>query len=392
VKRSKYTKQVQSTLPNSTGFSLIEIAVVLAVAAAIGLAIWQFLPSLRRSADGDPAGEALLLAQQALDGFIITNHRLPCPAAGSLAGGSTGEEDCGITSGVGVLPYRTLGLAKSAGQPNLRYGVFRQPNLAIPSNDADLATAPVRYLPYLPTLSPPIGVFLPSANGLDFCVGLTRAIASPSATVPLRADTLPVAYAIAHAGANGTYDGANATTTDFSLAAKPSTAIYDDRVITAGLSELFGRLNCPERLGQANGAARSAYAAYDVARTSEEYFAFCKFFYEIAGYDVAFATIGLTLATINLATTVVQGLIGIGLGLADFGVSFILTGPMVLLNGTLAGIGEGLAIAGLDSAVKALKSAEQQRDAADTFNANAQAQARTAYLAAIATRQKGLLP
>lgn len=374
------------------GFSLIEIAVVLAVAAAIGLAIWQILPSLRKTADGDPPEQALLAAQQALDGFITINHRLPCPAAGSLVsgslvGGSNGVEDCSLASGVGMLPYSTLGLEKSA---SLRYGVFRKPNLVTPTEDADLATGPVRYLPNLPTLVPPPGVFFPAANGLDFCVGLTRAIANPGATT-IRAGTMPVAYAIVHAGQNGTFDGVHAATNEFTLAAAANTATSDDRVVTAGLSELFGRLNCPERLGQANGAARSAFAAYDVARNAQEYEAFCRFFLEIAGYDVAFATIGLALATAGAATTVVQGLIGAGLALSDFGLSGAVTLVMVGINAGLAATGVSLAITALDGARKGFQSATKQRDAAISFNSGAQMQARTAYLAAVATRQKGLL-
>ncbi len=382
MRRTKHSKNAH----HAAGFSLIEIAVVLAVTAAIGLAIWQLLPSLRKSADGDTNGQALLQAHAALDGFIVTNFRLPCPAAA----GNNGVEDCTISSGVGELPYRTLGLAKESGQQTLRYGVYRLPNLSAPANDADLATAPVRYRPYLPTLSPSPGVFLPVSNGLDFCVGLTRAIAAP-ASAALRADNFPVAYALAHAGANGVFEGANASATAFTGAATASTATFDDKVAVAGLSELFGRLNCPERLGQANGAARSAYAAYDVARNAEEYLAFCRFFLEIAGYDVAFATIALALATVGVATTVVQGLIGIGLGLANFGVTFILTGLMVAANATLAGVGFSLATKAVVDTGLALTSAQEQTAAAEAFNSNAQAQARSAYLAAVALRQKGLL-
>jgi hypothetical protein len=366
----------------SVGFSLIELAVVLAVSAAIGLAIWKFLPTLRGTASGDPAGAALIEAQQALDGFVVTKNRLPCPAAI----GSAGDEDCTIATGVGLLPYRTLGLVGNAeAMQQIRYGVYRQPNAITPTNDADLAASVVRYFPYLPGASPAV-----ASNGLDFCVGVGKALVFASPTA-LRAGNMPAAYALAHPGQNRVFDGANAAATGFTLAAQPQTESFDDRVITAGLPELFGRLNCPERLGLVNGAARSAFAAYDIDRVAGEYLKYCNFGVLAAISDVAFATLGVAMAVTNLTLVVVGGIVGLALDISTSSVSIAATVPLFVANSALAVIATGGAATSLGLASAGLTGAISQQSAAQDYKVVTTDNASAALTQAIALRRKGLV-
>jgi prepilin-type N-terminal cleavage/methylation domain-containing protein len=156
--------------PENRGFTLLELAVVLLISAVIGLALWKLLPAMRGSANADTPRMTLRAAQDALDGFVLREHRLPCPAAmPTAASASNGIEDCSASRQVGSLPYATLGLAASdlfLTGTTLRYGVYRNA-AATSALDADLALAKPRFDPLTPVS------VRGATNGLDFCVGFT---------------------------------------------------------------------------------------------------------------------------------------------------------------------------------------------------------------------------
>ncbi|OHC78392.1 MAG: hypothetical protein A3H24_08180 [Rhodoferax sp. RIFCSPLOWO2_12_FULL_60_11] len=102
-------KDTPLTLCLTKGFSLVEMAMVLAI---ITLLLGGLLPTLSTKMESQHINETrkqLDEIQQALIGFAIINGRLPCPAY------STGEEDP-VGGGVcnhpydGVVPAATLGL------------------------------------------------------------------------------------------------------------------------------------------------------------------------------------------------------------------------------------------------------------------------------------------
>ncbi len=374
------TKSSSDHLRVNSGFTLIEIAVVLAVSAAIGLAIWKLLPAMRSTTNVDAPRIALQDAQTALEGFILQHNRLPCPATVA-----NGVEDCSSAVQVGTLPYATIGLAAGSSLPPLRYGVYRNA-AAIIKTDADLAQAKQRYLP-----TSPVNV-IGAINGLDFCVAVKNAIASPNA-LAASAGGMTIAYGLAYAGANGSFEGANADTSPtFELASAAQSNAYDDKVIVTGLSELFGRLNCPQRLGNANGAVRSLYAAFDNDLNAGFYAQYREFVVLVRANNEAFAIATLALASADLGIAIAGGATSIALAAATVGVGagVVVGAGLAIAAATAAEIA---AAAGLVSASIALAKAINQRDAANTnkltVTAPTLARARATAIAAI---KQGLLP
>lgn len=322
------------------GFSLVELAVVLVIVGAMGALLWSVLPQWRPAAEGDPVGRDLLLAEQALQGFVLSANRLPCPDDSAAR---DGLEHCDGPS-IGRLPVRTLGLPAPLG--NLRYGVQRGG-----AGGADLTQAISRQVPLLPPGSASL-----VTNGLDFCVALRQAQGAgpgPGFSVGGQA----VAFALAHPGSEDRdgdgdpFDGANKGTT-FAMPGTPASASYDDRSSAVGLGELAVRLDCMQRLGIANGAARAAYAAYDEDRFAAMYAEFRGLALDVRKDNTNRAQTVLTLASVDLAIAIATSASAIALALVSGGSA---TGPAV---------GAGLAVtAATASVVAAALSLDSARDA-----------------------------
>ena len=101
------------------GFSLIELAIVIAIVGLISVTGLNLLAGSVRATQTRTTQDRLDLATEAILAFYMANNRLPCPADGDLAPGDTGYGTAlgapgactitGITSDNGVLPWRTLG-------------------------------------------------------------------------------------------------------------------------------------------------------------------------------------------------------------------------------------------------------------------------------------------
>lgn len=263
------------------GFTLLEMSIAIAISALIGLAVWKFLATTTPVATGNATQQSLLLAQDAIEGFAQANFRMPCPA--SSAGGS---EDCDSGISSGWLPARTLGLSNI--HP-LHYGVA-----------TTLMNAANRYIPDLPNIPDPDDPtaststgYTGTTNGLDLCYTLQ------TLTTTVSAGGVTAAYALADAGANRTFDGADAG--GFALPGAPYTTTFDDSVAAAGVGELFTQLGCPVRLAAANSAARSAYAAYDLARMAVEFRIFRDFVVRVRQYDLDAAQLAYDFALLDEA-------------------------------------------------------------------------------------------
>jgi type II secretory pathway pseudopilin PulG len=359
------------------GFTLIEVAVVLAISAAIGLAIWRLLPAMRGTVNADASRIALAQAQQALDGFIGRNHRLPCPA--SAAGG---VENCGAGGLlVGTLPYATLGLSEGM---NLRYGVYQNTN-GNPVLDANLTRQAARFVPLAsaPIVSP--------INGLDFCVGVKNAIANAAPVLHAGSANVPIAYALAHAGGDGVFNGLNATAANFELSAQPASLNYDDQVLTTGLSELFGRLACPERLAHAEGAARAAFAAYDINRNAQLYQDFRGFAVRARTNTRNFAIAKLAIATVDLAVAVAAQVTAVALAaeVAPLAAPTLAGAVLAIAAATAA---EALAATAVGLAQVALDKEIDQKGRADQFQVGTAALYLKAFSDATKIKAQGLQP
>jgi prepilin-type N-terminal cleavage/methylation domain-containing protein len=111
-----------SAIPSEAGFTLIEMAIVLAIVGLLLgsglLAVAPVLENAKRKA----TIERMDRIEDALVLYTIRNSRLPCPADGSLANSNanygsaqpaTATTACTITGGTSVVPWRTLGLEEA---------------------------------------------------------------------------------------------------------------------------------------------------------------------------------------------------------------------------------------------------------------------------------------
>lgn len=109
--------------PLQSGFSLVELTVVLVIVALLSSGLLLGLSAQRDVSSSQEAQRQLDNIKEALLAFAITNGRLPCPATPTLANtnASAGQEDrpnansiCNVAlDGHGVLPWTTLGLPET---------------------------------------------------------------------------------------------------------------------------------------------------------------------------------------------------------------------------------------------------------------------------------------
>jgi preprotein translocase subunit YajC len=296
------------------GFSLLELAIIILILGLLSTFVWRFLMARLQKKESVTAHSLLERADWALTGFILTNHRLPCPDTDE-----NGTEDpCIGTTGVGRLPYLTLGMADTRAGA-IRYGVLnrdasvldpevvvgdpappleRSANLTRPMDRfyplvLSLGSAdPLDAFPKLPSmtttlpLAAPRPLYPPLAsnilppnppNGIDFCQALR--VSEDPAPVPaevgayahIATPTGPaarqIAYALALPGAldvdgNGNlFDGAQTSERAFDPPQGAKTHLNDDRVRAVGLGVLWNRLGCGEAIAAVGHAQPNAATA-----------------------------------------------------------------------------------------------------------------------------------
>lgn len=107
------------------GFTLVEMAVVVMIAGLLLAAATQLLVPYAEQARGNESAKKMELVLQSVASFAARNNRIPCPAKTTRSAGpepfgaergsgssGTGMGSCNPSQNVGIVPFRTLGLAE----------------------------------------------------------------------------------------------------------------------------------------------------------------------------------------------------------------------------------------------------------------------------------------
>jgi prepilin-type N-terminal cleavage/methylation domain-containing protein len=104
------------------GFTLVELAVVMAILALLLGAVMYTLTAQQDQQQHDETGRTLEMAREAVLGFGIASGRLPCPASAT----SNGAEDCTLSDG--YLPALTIGFQPADAAGYARDRCMEQPH------------------------------------------------------------------------------------------------------------------------------------------------------------------------------------------------------------------------------------------------------------------------
>jgi prepilin-type N-terminal cleavage/methylation domain-containing protein len=440
-----------SPAAESRGFSLVEVSVSLVVVGVLGFMLWKFLPQFRAVDETQPVEAQIALADEAIIGFIMANHRLPCPDTDG-----DGEENLSASPGPcsaarGGFPFHTLGLSLPS---RLNYGAYQDG-----STEKSLTLAAERHTPVLPPPEPtewPLrgGNYTPGSdpelnfgdadmeeyedliptivknqvkdlssledvkiaredtglgpgetrlNGLDFCAALREAQSAPSPT-SLTSNGVTVAYVIAHPGArdadgNGSFfDGLNdGVTPAFEPPDRASSNEYDDQALAVGFGELAARLSCTALLSRANAAGHMALASYDHYRFALAHLQVRSFLLDMAYLDLQAAYSGLVFSVLNVVSVIANVILVTSASIMtmDEGVGAVLLSVSAPLQSVVileAEVQVGFAIAGLVGAVEAAHEAAAARIEAEVHAKKMLAAADATASYAVELDMKGLLP
>lgn len=359
---SAMTARVPAKAHRQGGWSLVELAVVLAVVGVLGLAVWRLLPLAPQVAAGDAAARDLAVAEQALLGYALAHSRLPAAVT----------ED-----GMDVLPVAELGLPS---RMKLRYQV-----------QSSLTSTPANmFQPLLPPALTAGAVAPPQINGLDLCMRL-KAVATGTLG---GMQGVPTAFALMHRGGVG--DAVLDPTAGFVL---PGTSDpMGRRVVAVGPGEFSTRLGCADRVARTHGAARAAYSVYDLALIAQEYKDFRTFAIQVAEMNKDNADTGVAFAAFDVVYGVLTETIAILQEAAGWPPD-----PLAIATGIVSHVAAtvqlGLAIAAvvaadadLQSAISDLETARLQETAAVTNLARMNAMADQSLARAQLLDAQGLQP
>ncbi len=184
-----------------SGFSLIEIAIVLFVLALLAGSILVPLSAQMEQRYYDETARTLSDVRDALMGFAVVNRRLPCPDTDS--DGSENVTAGACTSAQGTLPWATLSIGNTdAWGRALRYRVTLA--FANPSATITLVSTPdLRICPSAGCATTPNVVAVVVSNGKNqgTCAG-----ACPDETENSNSDTTFVNRIRSQAGAGNEFD------------------------------------------------------------------------------------------------------------------------------------------------------------------------------------------
>jgi hypothetical protein len=360
------------------GFSLLEVSIGLGATAAVGLLLWGILPRQQQVQDEARLQQQISEVEVAVLGFAQRQFRLPCPASDEL-----GREDCSAGATRGRVPWRDLGLDASAAVMN--YGVGASTLMQVTAGFVpNLPPQPAGYA---------AGGYTPVTliNGLDLCQALRGQIAAGGGASIVGA---PYAWAAAHPGRNGLFDGANAAGFDMPGKAQSVTPAYDDAVAAQSPAEVAARLGCVQRVAQAQGVTRAAYASYDLWRLTDEFSQFRAYAHQVRQTNVTYAGVNLAFAVVDIANAVATGLTAFAMTLALSPTTAGVVADIAALTiATGAAIGAaGAAGYSLATSIIAEQKADAQKQAAAQEATFAAGRYLVSYTQAVSVDQKGLRP
>ncbi len=238
--------------PNRSGFTLIEMAIVIVVVGIIISIVASVLPSLIASSKIKQARAQLEKADNALQGYSIANLRLPF-----ADNNGDGLEDTGVFSG--TLPYRTLGLSSGTDVWGnlIRYAAY---GVASGANNLtqNFANANAFCAAITSASTAAFDITIGHTTTANPCGGATGTNASNQAYVLATGGLKDLD------GANGYFDGCNsATGAGFNIPGKIQDTTYDDLVHAYSLNEL-NQKNCAG-VGGGGGTPTESTAAGNCA-------------------------------------------------------------------------------------------------------------------------------
>ncbi|WP_425917444.1 type II secretion system protein [Pseudomonas sp. GWSMS-1] len=355
---------------NERGFSLLELAIAIAVIGVMAVLLLTFVQRQNLQAQASAQRSLLERADQALTGFVLTHNRLPCADTDG-----DGLENCGA-AGAGVskrLPARTLGMA-SFQAAQVRYQVYQAP---LPGAlDRDLGVAKDRFSPLVAQVVP--GAVLATATLLgqntllDFCSGLNTGARAPFSAAQVHtvgpAGSTNVAYGLALGGVrdrdgDGTpADGLQAQGVGFDAPTQAHSLNNDDRVRAVGFAQLYARLACSEVLAAAGSAHFNVgTAALTLQRGAIDYAVLQDLNDELAEANVAMGTA----STLSAVAGVSQAATDMQIALADSLITYGLMGvnvPIAVIDIVTNAAGVPGAATGLAFAVCAKIGTEALKD------------------------------
>lgn len=249
-------------MKNNAGFTLMELAIAMLIIALLigGLAV-PLSAQMDMRSRGETQ-EALSDIRDALFGFAVANGRLPCPASATTPSGSAGaglEETTGAgsslacvnASGVGVLPWATLGVGETDAWGN-RYTYRVVPQFARGASGQGSFTGPM-----CPPPSPPQGAAFALCSQGNLTVGGGTVASNVPAVVVSHGRNGRGAYATTGAPLSPGADadeldnqltGGGTTMANVNFASRMPTATFDDLVIWLSPNILFNRMIAAGRL------------------------------------------------------------------------------------------------------------------------------------------------
>ncbi|GAB4090419.1 hypothetical protein GCM10028785_30880 [Hydrogenophaga soli] len=356
---------------------MVELGVGLAATATLGLLLWGVVPQQQQQKDRLAWQQTLNEVQSAVLGYTQRKSRLPCPAEDT-----GGVESCATGLREGWLPWKTLGLTQ--GDSVFRYGV----------GSSALTQTSTSFVPNLPPAPAAVAATydaLATSNGLDFCQSLRIVLVTSAANTIADA---PYAWVVAHPGSNRVFDGANVGGFALPGLAQSVSPVYDDAVLAQSPAELSARLACPQRLAEAQVAARSAYAAYDLWRNVDAFSQFRAFAHQVRQTNVTYAGVGLAMAVTEIVNAGATGITALAITAAGGGGSAAAAADIAALTiATGAAIGAaGVAGFKLATSILAEIKAGRQKTAAQAELVKAGMEYVEGYTAATTADQKGLQP